>query len=33
MKKIEIIGKIEEIVVKTIELFNECGEATRIGNL
>lgn len=32
MKKIEIIDKIEEIVVKTIELFNECGEATRISN-
>ena len=32
MKKIEMMDKIEEIVEKTIELFNECGEATRISN-
>lgn len=32
MKKIEIIDKIEEIVVKTIELFNEWGEAIVISS-
>ena len=32
MKKIEIMDKIEEIVEKTIELLNDCGEATRISN-
>ena len=32
MKKIEMMNKIEEIVEKTIELLNDCGEATRISN-
>ena len=32
MKKIEMMSKIEEIVEKTIELLNDCGEATRISN-
>ena len=32
MKKIEMMDKIEEIVEKTIELLNDCGEATRISN-
>ena len=32
MKKFEMMNKIEEIVEKTIELLNDCGEATRISN-
>lgn len=32
MKKIDMIDEIEEIVAKTVDLFNECGEATRISN-